>query len=52
VSKKYLAKGDSGKVSFLLHGGKSAVVVVLPSGTKLTLEGSKIKAGDVVIAYK
>jgi hypothetical protein len=35
-----------------LPSGKAALVVVLPSGTKLTSLGSKIKAGNVVIAYK
>ena len=52
VSKKYLAKAGEGKVKIKLPAGKAALVVVLPSGTKLTPEGSKIKAGDVVIAYK
>lgn len=52
VSKTYLAKGDSGKIKIKLPAGKAALVVVLPSGKKLTPEGSKIKAGDVVIAYK
>jgi hypothetical protein len=52
VSKKYLAKGESGKVSLKLPAGKAALVVVLPSGTKLTPDGTKIKAGNVVIAYK
>jgi hypothetical protein len=52
VSKKYLAKGDSGKVNLKLLAGKAALVVILPSGTKLSTDGSRIKAGDVVIAYK
>jgi len=52
VSKKYLVKGESGKVKLKLPAGKAALVVVLPSGTKLTPDGSKIKAGNVVIAYK
>jgi hypothetical protein len=52
LSKKYLVKGENGKVSMKLPAGKAALVVVFPSGTKLTSLGSKIKAGDVVIAYK
>jgi hypothetical protein len=52
VSKKYLAKGENKKVSLKLLAGKAALVVVLPSGTKLTSLGSKIKAGDTVIAYQ
>ncbi len=52
VSKKYLAKGENGKVEFKLPAGQAALVVILPSGTKLTSERSKIKAGELVIAYK
>jgi len=52
VSKKYLAKGGNGKVSLKLPAGEAALVVILPSGTKLTSEGSKIKTGNVVISYK
>jgi len=52
VSKKYLAKGANGKISMKLPAGEAALVVILPSGTKLTSEGSKIKAGNVVISYK
>lgn len=52
VSKKYLAKGECGNVSIKLPAGEAALVVVLPAGTRLKAEGSKIKAGDAVIAYK
>ena len=52
VSKKYLAKGGKGKVSLKIPAGEAALVVILPSGTKLNSEGSKIKAGNVVISYK
>jgi len=52
VSKKYLAKGESGKVKIKLPAGKAALVVILPSGTKLKMDGSKTKAGNIVIAYK
>jgi hypothetical protein len=52
VSKKYLAKGSSGKISISLPAGEAALVVVLPAGTHLKTEGTKVKAGDVVIAYK
>ena len=52
VSKKYLAKGGSGAVNLKLPAGEAALVVVLPAGTRLTAEGSKIKAGDTIIAYK
>jgi len=52
VSKKYLAKGESGKVSLMIPADEAALVVVLPAGTRLKTEGSKIKAGNTVIAYK
>ncbi|MDO9254706.1 MAG: hypothetical protein Q7U54_04270 [Bacteroidales bacterium] len=52
VSKKYLAKGSIGQISISLPADEAALVVVLPAGTRLKTEGSKVKAGDVVIAYK
>jgi len=52
VSKRYLAKGEHGNVSIKLPTGEAVLVVVLPAGTRLKAEGSKIKAGDTVIAYK
>lgn len=52
VSKRYLAKGARGNVNISLPAGEAAVVVFLPSGTKLSREGLKIKAANVVIAYK
>jgi len=52
VSKKYMVKGGNGNVSISLPAGESALVVVLPAGTRLKAEGSKIKAGNTVIAYK
>lgn len=52
VSKKYMAIGSSGNVTIKLPAGEAAVVFVLPSGTCLKAEGFKIKAGDIVIAYK
>jgi hypothetical protein len=52
VSKRYLAKGKRGNVSLSLPASEAAVVVVLPAGTPLKTEGSKVKAGSVIIAYK
>lgn len=52
VSKRYLAKGEQGNVSIKVPADAAIVVVVLPSGTRLKSEGSKIKAGSSVIAYK
>ncbi|NVO09924.1 MAG: hypothetical protein HXX16_08195 [Bacteroidales bacterium] len=52
ISKKYLAKGGNGNVGINLLAGEAALVVILPAGTPLSAQGSKIKANDVVIAYK
>ncbi|MCX6224626.1 MAG: hypothetical protein NTV01_07735 [Bacteroidia bacterium] len=52
ISKRYLAKGKRGNVSISLPAGEAALIVVLPAGTQLKNDGSKIKAGNAVIAYK
>jgi len=52
VSKKYLAKAGKGNISVKLPAGGTALVVVLPAGIRLTTDGTKVKAGDVIIAYK
>jgi hypothetical protein len=52
VTKKYLAKAGNGEVNITLPAGEAALVIVLPAGTRLRMEGSKVKAGDAVIAYK
>jgi len=52
VSKRYMAKGERGNVSIRLPADEAALVVVLPAGTHLKAEGSEIRAGNTVIAYK
>jgi len=52
ISKRFLAKGERGNVSMSLRPREAAVVVVLPAGTPLTTDGTKIKAGDAVIAFR
>ena len=52
VSKKYMAKNERGIVSMKVPADEAVVVVVLPTGTRLKTEGSKIKADNTVIAYK
>jgi hypothetical protein len=52
VSKSYLAKGEKGNVNLTLKAGEAALVVVLPAGSNLKTEGTLIKAGNTVIAYK
>ena len=52
VTKKYLAKGGTGNINMKLPAGEAVLVVVLPSGTRLKAEGLKVKAGNVIIAYK
>ena len=52
ISKKYLAKGEQGNVNICLNAREAALIVVLPAGTLLKKEGSKIMARDVVIAFR
>lgn len=52
VSKKYIAKGEMGNVSISLPAREAELIVVLPAGTILKSEGSKIKAKDTVIAFR
>jgi hypothetical protein len=52
ISKRYLSKGGHGNISISLPAGEAVLVVVLPAGTRLKSEGSKIKVGNVVIAYR
>jgi hypothetical protein len=52
ISKKYMAKGVDGQASIVLPANQASLIVVLPAGTLLRNDGAKIKAGDVVIAYK
>jgi hypothetical protein len=52
VSKQYLAKNAGGNISIEIPAGEAILIVALPAGTKLKKDGSKIKAGDTVIAYK
>ncbi len=52
ISKQYMAKGGSGNISIELPAGGASLIVVLPAGTRLKVEGPKVKADDVVIAYK
>jgi hypothetical protein len=52
ISKSYLSKGKKGNISITLPAGEVALVVILPSGTPLQSDGTKIKVGDAVIAYK
>jgi len=52
VSKKYFSKGGSGNISISIPAGEALLLVELPAGTQLKAEGSKVKAGKVVIAYK
>ena len=52
ISKKYMAKGERGNVSISLPAREAALIVILPAGTLLKKEGSKIMARDVVIAFR
>jgi hypothetical protein len=52
VSKKYLAKGGNGTITIQIPAGDAVLIVELPAGTRLKTDGSKVKAGDFVIAHK
>lgn len=52
ISKKYIAKAGTRDIEIKLPSGEAALIVVLPAGTHLTADGSKVKAGKVVIAYR
>jgi len=52
IARKFLAKGEQGNIKICLPADEAALVVVLPTGTPVTTSGTKIIAGDTVIAYK
>ena len=47
-----MANGVDGQVSIVLPANQASLIVVLPAGTILRNDGTRITAGDVVIAYK
>jgi hypothetical protein len=52
VSKKYIATGSNGSINVNIPAGEAILMVVLPAGTRLKTDGLKVKANDVIIAYK
>ncbi len=52
ITKKYVAKGSSGNISISLPAGEATLLVILPAGTPLKIVGTKVKANDIIIAYK
>jgi len=52
ISKKYLAKAQSGKIALKIPAIDACLLVELPAGTKLTKEGSKLKANGTVISFR
>jgi len=52
ISKEYIAKRESDNISVRLPAREAVLIVVLPAGTLLKKEGSKIIADDVVIAFR
>jgi hypothetical protein len=52
ISKKYLAKAQSGKIALKIPAGEACVLVELPSGTKLTKEANKLKANGTIISFR
>jgi hypothetical protein len=52
VSKKYLAKDESGEISITIPASEAVLVTVLPVGSILKNEGAKMKANDIIISYR
>ena len=53
VSKQYVAKNSSSDAGFEIPANDARIIVVLPAGTKLTLENNRVVTnGKTVIAYK
>ncbi len=52
ISKKYLVLGGNGKINVKIPAGEATLMVVLPAGTHLKSEGTKVMAGNAVITYK
>jgi hypothetical protein len=52
ITKKYLAKAQSGKIALKIPAGDACLLVELPAGTKLTKEGRKLKANGTVISFR
>jgi len=52
ISKKYLAKAQSGNIAIELPADGACLLVELPSGTRLTKDGKKLKANNTVISFK
>ncbi|HUW05951.1 MAG TPA: D-glucuronyl C5-epimerase family protein [Williamwhitmania sp.] len=52
ISKRYMVKGANGNVSIQLPADQASLIVVLPAGTELRNDGTRVMAGDAVIAYK
>lgn len=52
ISKRYMVRGANGNVSIQLPADQASLIVVLPAGTQLRNDGTRVMAGDVVIAYK
>lgn len=52
VSKKYLAEGMNGDILIQLPAKEAVLFVQLPAGVKVTKDGNRLKANNIVISYK
>ncbi len=52
VSRTYLSKNKTGTIPIKIPAGAAALVVELPAGTKLTMDGNKLKVNKYIISYK
>ncbi len=51
VSRRFIAKGVRGKVTFSVPADAASVLVFIPSGKKMTIEKGILKAGGLPIDY-
>jgi hypothetical protein len=52
ISRNYLAKAQNGKIAIKIPAGAAALIVQLPAGTKLTVDGNKLKVNNYIVSYK
>ncbi len=52
ISKKLLAINADGNIALNIPAGEAVLIVALPAGTRIRTNGSKLMAGETVIAYK
>ena len=52
ISRTYLSKNKTGKIPVKIPAGVAALIVELPAGTKLTMDGNRLKVNKHIISYR